>query len=313
MKFLRIRFEYMLTRYATLFMESLPFELAWLMGRTVGFLTYVFDFRHRRVGERNLRRVYPEMTDREIRSMLLRVYDHLGKVTVEMVRAPRMFGKAAKKVNTNGSLNGVSRYLTLKNFERVREVCSKGRGAIFVTAHLGNWEFSGSAMALLGIPLYSVARTMDNPLLDKYITKLREIRGQKILKKHGSIRQALTLLRSGHRLGIVVDQNAPVDNVFVDFLGKKAAVVRGVASLAVKTGCVILPGYSYRTNNSPHHVVVAGTPIEVPEEGNREEKIYKITQQYCGMIEGWIKEHPEQWLWIHNRWKTRPPEENPNG
>ena len=291
-------------------MEALPLELAWLVGRTIGMLTYILDIRHRRVGLRNLRRVYPELTPRQLRLRLRRVYDHLGKVMVEMVRAPRMFGSIADSRPGSVTASRVNRYLELRNFEKVAEVCQNGRGAIFVTAHIGNWELTGAAMALLGLPLHSIARTMDNPLLDRHFTRLREIRGQKVLKKHGSIRGVLSLLKSGQRLGIIVDQNAPVDNVFVDFLGMKAAVTRGVASLALKTGCAILPGYSYRASNSHRHVVVAGDPIEIPEDGSHEEKIRKITEQYTAVLEGWIREHPEQWLWIHNRWKTRPPEEN---
>jgi KDO2-lipid IV(A) lauroyltransferase len=303
---LRSSFEYFLARWAALFMEALPREVACLVGRIIGRLTYLLDYRHRRVGAQNLRRVYPGLTPGQIRSRLRRIYDHLGKVMVEMVRAPRIFSGTANRQPAGPE---VSRYLTLHNFEKVEQACRNGRGVIFVTAHLGNWELTGAAMALLGLPLYSVARTMDNPLLDRYLTGLREIRGQKILKKHGSIREVLSLLKSGHRLGIIVDQNAPVDNVFVDFLGRKAAVTRGVASLAVKTNCVVFPGYSYRVGNSHRHVVVAGDPIEVPEEGEREEKIRKITEQFTKVIEGWIRQHPEQWLWIHNRWKTRPSEE----
>lgn len=307
---LRSRFEYFLARWAAVFIEALPTEVAWLIGRVIGRLTYIFDIRHRRVGTRNLRRVYPDLTSREIRSRLRAVYDHLGKVMVEMIRAPRMFDRIGRSIVGREDGTSVSRYLTLVNFNKVEEACRNGRGVIFVTAHLGNWELTGAAMALLGLPLHSVARTMDNPLLDRYITRLREVRGQSILKKHGSIREALSLLKSGHRLGIIVDQNAPVDNVFVDFLGEKAAVTRGVASLAVKADSVVFPGFSYRANNSPHHVVVAGNPIEAPEEGDREEKIRWITQQYTKVIEGWIRKYPDQWLWIHNRWKTRPPEES---
>jgi KDO2-lipid IV(A) lauroyltransferase len=290
----------------------MPVEIAWLSGRIIGRLTYIFDVRHRRVGARNLRRVYPELTSKGVRTRLKSVYDHLGKVMVEMIRAPRMFGRFPSARNPADARAGVSNYLTLRNFEKVEEVCRNGKGVVFVTAHLGNWELTGTAMALLGLPLYSVARTMDNPLLDRFITRLREFRGQRVLKKHGAMREVLSLLKSGNRLGIVVDQNAPVDNVFVDFLGKKAAVTRGVASLAVRTGCAVFPGYSYRVNNSPHHIVVAGDPIEVPQEGSREEKIQRITERYTRVIEQWIREHPNQWLWIHRRWKTRPPEEISN-
>lgn len=304
---LRSSFEYFLARWAAVFLEALPIEVAWLMGRAVGRLAYLLDLRHRRVGARNLRRVYPELTPRQVRARLRRVYDHLGKVMVEMVRVPRMLTKAGNPRQARNGGMRVNRLLTLHNFEKVQQACRSGKGVIFVTAHLGNWEITGAAMAIMGLPMYCVARTMDNPLLDRYIMRLREVRGQKILKKHGSIREALSLLKSGERLGIIVDQNAPVDNVFVEFLGEKAAVTRGVASLALKTDCVVFPGFSYRSNGSAHHEVFAGDPIEVPEEGGREYKIHVITQQYTKVIERWIREHPDQWLWIHNRWKTRPP------
>ncbi len=306
---IRSRFEYFLARCATLFIEALPADVAWLMGCLIGRLTYMLDVRHRKVGLRNLRRVYPEFTDGQIRRRLRSVYDHLGKVMVEMVRAPRMFMERTRRGLSLEKKLKVNRFLTLCNFNKVQEICSEGRGVIFVTAHLGNWELGAAAMALIGLPLYVVVRTMDNPLLDRYVTRLREDWGQRILRKHGSMREALSLLKSGRRLGIVVDQNTPVDNVFVDFLGEKAAVTRGVAALALKSDSVIFPGYAYRANNSPHHVVVVGDPIEVPKEGDREEKIFKITQQYTKAIEGWIKKYPEQWLWIHNRWKTRPPQD----
>ena len=310
---LRSRFEYFLARWAALFIEALPLDIAWLIGRTIGYLTYLLDYRHRRVGMKNLQRVYPGLGPARIRKRLQKVYDHLGKVMVEMIRAPRMFGRMEGGGARPRHRTRVNRYLTLKNFEKVEKVCRNGRGVIFVTAHLGNWELTGAAMALLGLPLHSVARTMDNPLLDRYITRLREVRGQRVLKKHGSIREALSLLKSGSRLGIIVDQNAPVDNIFVNFLGREAAATRGVASLAVKADCVVFPGFSYRLDNSFRHVVVAGEPIEVPENGTREDKIREITEKYTGVIEGWIRRYPEQWLWIHNRWKTRPPQESVNG
>ena len=119
MNILRRRSEYFLTRWAALFIEALPEEIAWLIGRIIGWLTYVFDIRHRRVGARNLKRVYPELTPRQVRQHLRKVYDHLGKVMVEMIRTPRTFRQCVDRPSRNGSTLRINRYLTLMNPDRI--------------------------------------------------------------------------------------------------------------------------------------------------------------------------------------------------
>ncbi len=289
--------EYLVARTAGALVAALPEEAAVAVGKLIGWLSYQIDRRHVRVALKNLRMVYGRSMGRLARRALVRrVYDHLGQIFCDLARMSRVF---------HG--NGWRRRVRLVNFERVGDALRGGRPVIFVTAHIGNWDVAGAVIGQMHPPFYSIARTMDNRLLDSYMDALRESVGIRILKKHGSMRKVLEILRGGGRIAVLVDQNAPVDNLFVPFLGREAAVVRSVAALALKTGAAILPGYSWRSADGFRYVVEVGEPILPRRDAEREAEMYRLTEAFTRQVENWVRKHPEQWLWGHRRWKTRPP------
>ncbi|MCX7703808.1 MAG: lysophospholipid acyltransferase family protein [Planctomycetota bacterium] len=299
MNIIRAIFEYALLRGAELILKSVPLDTAYLVGKGIGILSFHIDRRHRRVGMQNLKMVFGQRKSRgERRSLLRKLYLHLGMVFVEMVRMTRLLRG-----------NNHRRFIELVGFERVESLLATGRPVIFVTAHIGNWELLGGVMSVLYPKFYSIARTMDNPFIDRLLVKNRESVGMGVLKKHGSGRRLLDVLRGGGRIGILVDQNTPVDNIFVDFLGVKASTARAVPLLALKTNAAIMPGCCYRKGDGLRYVIEAGTPIYPDVKAEREAEVHRIAKEYTSQIERWIMAHPEQWLWLHRRWKTRPPEE----
>jgi len=299
MNIVRATAEYALLRFVEVFIKSLPFEVALDVGRFIGFLSYHIDRRHRKAGRKNLRMVFGGEKGRAEREAILKaLYRHLGMVFVEMLRMERLL-----------RCGDYRKFVRLSGFERIEPLVASGRPIIFVTGHIGNWELLGAVMSILYPPFYTVARRMDNPFIDRLLRKNRSAVGMRVLEKHGSARLLLSILKSGGRIGILVDQNAPVDNIFVDFLGVKASTVRAVPLLALKTGAVIMPGCCYRVGDSCRYVIEAGEAIHPNPNAPREEEVRRIAEAYTRQIEGWVRRHPSQWLWLHRRWKTRPPEE----
>lgn len=302
MNIVRATAEYTFLRSVETLIKSLPFEVALDAGRLIGFLAYHIDRRHRRVGRKNLKMVFGEKKDRAERKAILReLYRHLGMVFVEMLRMERLLrcGDYRKLVQLSG-------------FERIETLVASGRPIIFVTGHIGNWELLGAVMSILYPPFYTIARRMDNPFIDRLLRKNRSAVGMRVLEKHGSARLLLSVLKNCGRIGILIDQNAPVDNIFIDFLGVKASTIRAVPLLALKTGAVIMPGCCYRVGDACRYVIEAGEAIHPDPNAPREEEIRRIAEAYTRQIEGWIRRYPSQWLWLHRRWKTRPPEEEEN-
>ncbi|MFH1422376.1 MAG: hypothetical protein ABIH42_06660 [Planctomycetota bacterium] len=292
-------FEYILLRTASTAIEIMPLRVAYSFGRAIGKVLYLVDSRHKRVGMRNLKDVFGDKLTKTQRIQILKqLYTHLGSVMIELIIVPKLVKRGEWR-----------KIVSIDNLQEMRETLQKKNPIILVTAHIGNWEIGSTVMKLLGCPIHPVARTMDNPLIDKYLTRLRKDGGGTIIKKHGSMRQTLKVLKNGGRIAVVADQNAPVDNVFVDFFGRKASVARGIAALALKTNALIIPGYSRRDPVSGKHQVILEKPIGIPSKGTTQDKIIKITEAFTKRIESWILDNPDQWLWVHKRWKTRPPEE----
>lgn len=300
MNIIRAVSEYTFLRSVELLIRSLPFEVALDIGRLIGFLAYHIDSRHRRVGRKNLKMVFGDEKSRtERRRLLKKLYRHLGMVFVEMLRMEKMLHRGRYR-----------HIVRLSGFERIEPLIASGRPIIFVTGHIGNWELLGAVMSILYPPFYTIARRMDNPLIDRLLYKNRSAVGMKVLDKHGSARLLLSILKNGGRIGILIDQNAPVDNIFIDFLGVKASTTRAVPLLALRTGAVIMPGYCYRVGDGCKYVIEAGRAIYPDPNAPREAEIMRIAEAYTRQIERWIRARPEQWLWLHRRWKTRPPEED---
>ncbi len=186
---------------------------------------------------------------------------------------------------------------------------NKEMGVVFVSCHLGNWELLPIGLRRIGITGYAVAQPRPNPRVDRYLTRLRELFGQRILDNKGSFRNLVRLLRAGKNIGLIVDQNDRMSSLLVDFFGRQATANRGPALLARRVGCPIVPFFIRRVPGVNRHVMSIRDPIQAIKTRDAEADIRQMTQAYTRVFEEMIRKTPEQWLWLHRHWRTRPPEE----
>ena len=202
--------------------------------------------------------------------------------------------------------DNVDQYIRYEGFEHFEQALAKGKGVLFATAHLGNWELSAFAHALMAQPMHVVVRPLDNPLLDALVQRRRSLSGNSILGKRDFMRGILKALHANQAVGVLVDQNVGLDEgVFVDFFGLKACVSPVFAKLAARTGATVIPGFAVWSDIERKYVLKFYPPIEISGDPTED------TQRIQAAVELAIRQFPGQWLWIHRRWKTRPPGEPP--
>ncbi len=290
--------------------EKLEFWLVLTLARPLGWLprglarcvaggiacgAYRLLGRLRRVGQRNLELAFPELSSKSRRAVLRGVYRSLGRQLVEFCRMTRYTPE-----NTRGCIGteGLDHYLAAK---------TRGKGVLIVTGHLGAWELSSFYHSLMGHPMGMVIRRLDNRRLDEYVNGIRCLHGNRVLHKDDFARGLLTSMRRGETVGILMDTNmTPPQGVFVDFFGKQACAASGVARVALKTGAAVLPGFMLWEAPEQRYVLHFGPQLVFEKSANEEADILSATQQCTSAIESWIRRYPDQWLWIHRRWKTRP-------
>jgi KDO2-lipid IV(A) lauroyltransferase len=193
---------------------------------------------------------------------------------------------------------GLEHYLAAK---------ARGKGVLIVTGHLGAWELSSFYHSLMGHPMGMVIRRLDNRRLDEYVNHIRCLHGNRVLHKDDFARGLLTAMRQGETVGILMDTNmTPPQGEFVEFFGKRACTASGLARVALKTGAAVLPGFMLWEKAEGRYVLHFGPELVLARSGDAEADILAATQQCTRAIEIWIRRYPDQWLWIHRRWKTRP-------
>jgi len=291
--------EYMVFRLLFAVFRALPIDTALALSRMAGYVVYLLDRTHRKVAMQNLHMAFDgQLSERKLRRIAHGVYKHLVMTGAEILKMDHLLRPDTWR-----------RYVTFENEHIVHDIIKSGRGAIFITGHIGNWEMNAYIMYLLGHPLHSVARELENPLLEQYIKKFRRRLGQDITGKKGALRKMVQLLKENKFLGMVVDQDGGKNGVFVDFFGRKASWVASPAALSLRFNVPIIPAYSWRTGKRFRYKIFVDDPIEPVNTGDREADIRRIISEYAKRMEGYVRAHPEQWLWNHRRWKTRPPEE----
>jgi KDO2-lipid IV(A) lauroyltransferase len=292
------RLQYIALRVAEMLLQCAPIDSNLRTARFVGDLLYRFDRRHRRVALENLRASLPEASEAELHRLARRSCQHLVMVGVEVLCLPRL-------MRFNQFLERLDFSQCLEQFQYVAE----HKPAMLVTGHFGNWEMVGWSMAAMGFPPTSIARPLDNPYLNDHILRLREKTGQKILFKEGMTEEALGELRRGRPLGLIADQDAGRRGFFVDFFGRKASAYKSIAYLAMEEKALIFVGGAYRTSDRFQYKLVATDIINPADYPPGLDGAIAITQRYTAGIEKVVRMAPDQYLWVHRRWKTRPPEE----
>jgi Kdo2-lipid IVA lauroyltransferase/acyltransferase len=273
----------------------LPRPLSRAFAIALAQLFYLFHVRLRRVGLRNLAMAFPEKSEAERARILRGVFTSLGRQLAEVCQFPKY---------TKENIDEVVVYDGLENYERAY---AHGKGVLFVTAHFGAWELSAFAHSLHGHWLHVVMRPMDNGYLDRLIQGYRTMHGNKTVGKDDFVRGLLAAMKAGEVVGILMDTNmTPPQGVFVDFFGIPACTASGLARIALRTDAAVVPGFTIWDESMGKYRLRFDPAVELVRTGDLEADIVANTQKFTKVIEDYVRKYPEQWLWVHRRWKTRP-------
>jgi Kdo2-lipid IVA lauroyltransferase/acyltransferase len=271
----------------------------WVAGGSVRVLLLLLP-KMRKTAEFNLRLAFPEWSDAQRQTVLNGMARNLGWMAAEFARLP---GYTAENIENVVVLDGHENFLAGK---------SRGKGVIYLTGHIGAWELSSFAHALYGFPLHYMARPLDNAPLDAMVNEYRGRSGNKPIYKNEAARMMMKVLKGAGTIGILADQNTmPGEGVFVDFFGTPACTTTGIARVALHTDAAVVPGYAYWDENLRKYRLRFEPPVELVRTGDAERDVRENTQRFTKVIEEIIRKHPEQWVWIHARWKNRPEGEPP--
>ncbi|MBK9709171.1 MAG: lysophospholipid acyltransferase family protein [Acidobacteria bacterium] len=274
---------------------ALPRALALATGKVIGAIGHALLPHLRRNAEKNLKMAMPELDESERERIRRGVFRNLGRLLGEVSRFPRL---------NRENISSIVTYVGLENY---LEAAGRGRGVILLTGHIGAWELSVFAHSIYGYPMSFLARRVDNPLLERLAESYRSRFGNRSIDKKNSVREVVRTLKQGGVIGILADLNASrEEGVFCDFFGIEACTTAGVATLAMRTGAVVLPGYLIWDEAEKIHRLHFERPIETIDTGNQKEDVAANTAVYAKTLESVIRRHPDQWLWIHRRWRTRP-------
>jgi KDO2-lipid IV(A) lauroyltransferase len=292
---MRHRLEYAPVRLLVWLLGALPRGPARIAGIVLARLVYLLHGRLRRVGLRNLQLAFPEKTRAERKRILRGVFDGLGRQLAEFCRFPKY---------TAANVGEVAIYDGFEHFEAAR---ARGKGVLFLTAHLGGWEIGSFAHSLYGNPLRIVVRPLDNPYLDALVDRYRTLHGNSTFGKQDFARGLLAAMKAGETVGILMDQNmTPPAGVFVDFFGQPACTASGLARVAAHTGGAVVPGFTIWDDTLRKYRIRFEPAIELTRTGNEDADATANTAKFTKVIEDFARRYPEQWLWVHRRWKTRP-------
>ena len=294
---LRLIGEYATMRLVELLLWPLPVSAGLWIGRRRGSLARLIDRRHRVVAEANVRRALG-LGPAEARALVHRLYQNMGANTTEDLMRARTL--------RHWSLTDFSE---IEGREHIQAALAKGRGAIVITAHLGNWELGGFGIAHMAGSVLVVARELSNPYVEAYLQRWRKQAGLEVADRRGALRHVVRRLPEGGCVAMLIDQNQRRGGVFVPFFGRLASTVPSAASIALKYDVPVLTGYTYRVGTGAFHCVHMDPPFELIRTGDHEADVVANTAQFTRRLEEVIRRHPDQWLWLHSRWKRRPPGE----
>jgi KDO2-lipid IV(A) lauroyltransferase len=281
-------------------MGALPRGAARGMGAGLGAVAWCVLPKLRRTGLRNLELAYPEKTAAERTRILRGVYRNLGLQLGEFCTMRRY---------TRENTRDLIRYEGLEHYLAARE---RGRGVLIVTGHLGAWELSSFWHSLMGHPMTMVIRRLDNPRVDRMVNDIRCLHGNHVVHKDDFARGLLSAMKRGETVGILMDTNmTPPQGLFVPFFGVAACTASGLARVAQRTGATVLPGFLVWEASEGKYVLHFSREIPLTESGDDERDALENTARFTAAIEGFVRRYPNQWLWVHRRWKTRPEGEKP--
>ena len=280
----------------------LPYRIASDTGGLIGRIGYLLDKRHRNIALENLAMAFPGRDKEDIASITGKVFENLGRAAAEFVHIASHPPDAIKRM--------LNKWVIIEGQNYVNNALMNNKGIIYLGAHFGNWELLGQVLSTNKCTFNVIARPIDNRRLNRIIISLRSVLGANVLLKKGVLRDTLRVLKKGGAVGILLDQNSSKEEgVFVDYFGQPAATSKGLALIAMKSGASVIPVFIVREDTYRHRVVYL-PEIEIKRSDNLERDVITYTQQFTSIIESFVRDYPEQWFWMHRRWKTMPLNEN---
>ncbi|HXD34538.1 MAG TPA: lysophospholipid acyltransferase family protein [Pyrinomonadaceae bacterium] len=297
---LQTSLEYAVARSLLGALGLLPRSAALALGRGLGSLAYSVAGKLRRTGETNLRLAFPDMTESERQRILRGTFATLGRLLGEFSQFHRA---------TPESLRELIEYDPV-GLAHLRAAEQEQRGVIFLTGHLGAWELLSFGWSALEYPISFLVRPIDNPRIEEMIEGIRTRFGNRAIDKKSAAREALRVLKAGGTLGILSDLNSqPNEGVFVPFFGRLACTTAGIATLALKTNAVVIPTVAVWNPEKNKYFFHGDPPVELVHTGDKHQDLEVNTARFAAAMESLVRRYPDQWMWIHKRWKTRPPGE----
>jgi KDO2-lipid IV(A) lauroyltransferase len=287
---------YLAVRLAVCIAQALSIEQSYAFARFIAWLMYLVDARHRKVGLENLRLAFGDRHTEAERDRIVRsVYQHFCMMIIEMLHIPRKLHPTTWRDR-----------ITLVGHEQVVDRLLAGGPLIMLSGHFGNWEMAGYLFGVFGFPPNSVARALDNPYLDRFLRSFRERTGQKLIPKHGGFEQMEDVLRSGGVLSFLGDQDAGQRGLYVDFFGRPASTHKAIALMALQYRAPVVVGYARRIGPGFRYEVGCAELIDPDELTGTSDDVRLLTQRFTSALEQVIRRDPEQYLWLHRRWKHQP-------
>jgi KDO2-lipid IV(A) lauroyltransferase len=294
---------------------SIEYAAAWLLLKTIGAMprpfarffsartaAVLFWLRPglRRAGTENLRLAFPDWSDKQRRVAIHGMVRQLGWMAAEFAHFPEY------------TKENIDRIVLLDGFENFAAAQARGKGVLFLTGHMSAWELAPFAQALFGHPLHFLVRAIDNSRVDSLVTRYRSLSGNLPIEKNQSARAVLKVLSAGGTVGILADHNTLLsEGVFVDFFGIQACTTAGLARFALHTDAAVVPGFLHWDAALRKYRLCFEPAVELTRSGDDATDIRENTQRFTRVIENYVRRYPDQWLWVHRRWKTRPPGEAP--
>ena len=284
------RLEYGLARAAIAFVRVLPHWMVRSIGSTLGLLVYAVDVPHRRIARQNLAIAFPTRTAAERRATARGAFRHFGRLLFELLKFSTLTNaQILKRVEFEGA-------------DRTRSAYAQGKGVLFITGHFGSWELHSLAHGIEFEGIGVLARALDNPLLNALLERIRERTGNFVIYRRETVRRVMRTLDAGHGVAILIDQHIMSrDAIYVDFFSRPAATTSLVAALALRTGAPVIPVFALPLPRGRYKLIYEH-PVE-PPPADAPNAVHDFTQRCTDVLEMYVRRNPDQWLWMHRRWR----------
>jgi KDO2-lipid IV(A) lauroyltransferase len=276
---------------------ALPLTISRPIGMVLGRTALAVLPRSRRRIENHLEIAFPDLEPAQRRHIVRGSSRHFGLMLAEVAWL------------WHAQPHDVEKFCVLEGVDNFFNALERGHGVIFATAHCGTWELLSARLPIAGVPLTTAARQLDDPRMDRLVTAMRSRFGTEVILRGPSAGKRMIRALAGNRVAaLLIDQDIrDIPGVFVPFFGRPAWTPSGGAMLAIRRGCPMVPGFIHRRANGTHKAEIH-PPLPIPTEGSLDDRVEQLTASATAVIEQQIRSHPEQWVWMHRRWRTRPPE-----